>query len=244
MDTDPSRDGFASWLSGMKAAVGDIVLEAVVGAMAGELEGDQGKLRWSPNLPAWKGLAIRRQMAEAFGCPVYIMNDVVLCGIGEANDGAGIKRGVMAYFTVSTGVNAVRLVDGAVDPTMGEFELGSQLVAESDSAVGMVTLESLIGGASTQQRLGKHPRDIHDPKLWDRYSATLARAVYNTVLYWSPDVIVFGGSMMRDIKVEAVAKYYHRLPQILPDRPKLAAASLGDLAGLHGALHWWRGHKK
>ena len=183
-------------------------------------------------------------MERMFGCPVYIINDVVMCGLGEAFDGAGSNRGVMAYFTVSTGVNAVRLVDGVVDPTIDEFEIGAQLADVSNEARGVVTLEGLVGGAATQERHGKHPRDIGDPKLWRMYETTLARAVYNTVLYWSPDVIVFGGSMMRDIKVEGIAKYYYRLPQILPDRPKLVAAALGDLAGLHGAVHWWQKHTK
>jgi len=244
MDTDSSSEGFENWIVHMQSVLGRQSLEAVVGGMAGELEGEDGLLAWSPNLPKWKGVAVRRRMRETFSCPIYIMNDVTIEGMGEAYDGAGTVRGVMAYFTVSTGVNAVRLVDGKIDPTIDEFELGAQLVEESGAAKSPVSLESMIGGGATQKRSGQRPRDIDDPRLWQMYSATLARAVYNTVLYWTPDVIVFGGSMMRDIDVAAVAKQYKKLPQVLHDRPKLVRARLGDLAGLYGALRWWQDRQK
>jgi predicted NBD/HSP70 family sugar kinase len=212
-------------------------LKAVVGGMPGELEGEDGKLILAPNLPHWVGLPVKARLKPVFDCPVYIHNDLVMGGVGEAHDGAGLRNGVMVYFTVSTGVNAVRLVDGRVDSSIKRYEIGFELLGQEHGKVSR--LEDLIGGGAMELRLGKPPREVRDAAVWRKAERDLAHGLFNTLLHWTPDVVVFGGSMMRDIDLKRVRAELERLPAVLTKLPRLEPARLGDLGGLYGAMRWW-----
>lgn len=181
-------------------------------------------------------------MQGAFDCPVYIHNDLVMCGLGEAHAGAGTIEGIMVYYTISTGVNAVRLIDGKVDRTIKRFEIGFELVGQDDGRV--KSLEALIGGGSMQKRLGKEPAEVGSQRLWRKAERDLAHGLYNTLLHWTPDVVVFGGSMMRDIEIAGVKSELAKLPQVLTARPDFRRAKLGDLSGVYGALRWWEQQRR
>jgi predicted NBD/HSP70 family sugar kinase len=240
LETDHSAAGLARLLGAMAAFSAGRKLRAVVGGMPGELEGPVGKLVLSPNLPNWVGLPVRLRMQAMFDCPLFIHNDLVMCGLGEAHAGAGVNQGVMVYYTVSTGVNAVRLVDGQLDTSIKRFEIGFQLAGQEDGKI--QSLESLIGGGAMEQRFGRAPEDVHAQKTWRLAERNLAHGLYNTLLHWTPDVVVFGGSMMRDIQIQGVNRELSKLPQVLTRLPELKEAKLGDLAGIYGAIQWWESH--
>lgn len=233
--TSVTQDGFEHMLEFMDSFWGEATLDAVVGGLAGQLDGEEGTLRVAGNLSEWKGIAIRQRMRDLLGLPVEIRNDIEMTGLGEAFDGAGISKGVMAYFTVSTGVNAVRIIDGNVDPRVGWYELGAQIIDHRSGEA--KHLEQLIGGASMQRRFGVHPKLVRDPAVWLQEAAYLAAAVYNSWLYWGVERVVLGGSMMRDISIDEVENVLHEFPQVQPNWPVCVAAKLGDEAGLRGAIH-------
>jgi fructokinase len=100
----------------------------------------------------------------------------------------------------------------------------------------LADLESQVGGAALTKRMGTSPKEVRDPQVWLDRARHLAVALYNTSLYWSPEVIVLGGSMMRDIDLREVSFQMEALPRVLERLPKLHRAKLGDTTGLHGAL--------
>jgi predicted NBD/HSP70 family sugar kinase len=155
-------------------------------------------------------------------------------GLGESHHGIGINQGVMAYFTVSTGVNGVRLVNGVVDNTIERYEIGEQLIAGVDGR--LHNLESLTGGGAFERRRGRAPKEVRDASVWATEARNLAVGIYNTILFWNPAVIVFNGSMMRDIDLKAVRAELEEWPQVMPEWPRLAYAKLGDAAGIYGAM--------
>jgi predicted NBD/HSP70 family sugar kinase len=232
--TDPSAAGFAKFLGVVQEMTQDRRISAVAGSFPLQLRGDGGEVVVATNLPLWLGLKVRLLLEQIFDCPVIIGNDMAMCGLGEANYGAGITEGVMAYYTVSTGVNAARIVDGEVDPTISRFELGYQVVNQVGGK--RKSLEDMIGGRSIAERFGKKPPDIHDEAVWRELESSLAVGVYNTMLFWNPEVIVFGGSMMRDLKLDRVAAELAQMPQIMERLPRLEYAKLGDDVGLRGAM--------
>lgn len=233
-DTDESAAGFARMLQEMEEVVGDRTLHAVAGGLAGQFEGKEGRLILARNIPNWIGNKVIERMERLFRCPVYIENDVIMGGLGEAHYGAGVKDGVMAYFTVSTGVNGVRIVDGDVDRTIARYELGYQVIAGVDGRP--QSLEWLTGGHDFEQRRGRKPREVRDSSVWAVEARNLALGMYNTILFWSPDVIVFNGSMMRDIDLKLVQRELDELGLVMPKWPRLEYSKLGDKAGLHGSL--------
>ena len=61
----------------------------------------------------------------------------------------------------------------------------------------------------------------------------------NTILYWSPDAIVLGGSMITGdpkIEVDAIRKYTVAALDSFVPCPFITMAKLGDEAGLYGAM--------
>jgi predicted NBD/HSP70 family sugar kinase len=234
--TDRGVDGLAKFVRAIKDVVGDGQLTAVAGGLPVQLAGEDGEVVLASYLPGWLGKTVVAQLRDELGCPVYVANDTALCGLGECTAGAGTRAGVMAYYTVSTGVNGVRLVDGKVDSTVGRYELGKQIVGYSGQE--RRSLESLVGGAALEKRLGKAPHDVRQPEVWRELERYLAAGLYNTALYWNPSVIVLGGPMMRDIELERVADELKQFPAVLAEWPQLVAAALHDEAGLYGALAW------
>jgi predicted NBD/HSP70 family sugar kinase len=230
--TDRSSDGIDRLVERLKMVAEGQTITGVAGGVAGQVN-TAGAFEVGTNLPAWRGHPLRRPIAAEFDCPVWIFNDVAMTGIGEAHLGAGVAKGVMSYVTVSTGVNAARLVDGRPDDSISRFELGYQIVSGGPKQAS--SLGELISGAALEQRRGVPPAEIHEPELWIQEAIYLARGLYNMQLYWAPEVIVLGGSMMRDIHMAVIEEQLRGLPHVSLHRATLRRAELGDRGGLEGA---------
>lgn len=239
MATNHNSEGFDRLVAQMQTLVAGEKLEAVVGGMRAQREGRDGRLILDTNLTAWLGIPVVRRLETAFNCPVRVENDAVMAGLGEAHKGAGATKGVMAYITVSSGVNFVRLIDGAPDPAVPRFELGRQLVGEAGGRA--VSLEQLTGGAAMEHRYGRPPVNIHGRKVWSFETEHLARGLYNMMLYWAPEVIVFGGSMMKDVDLSLLAKDLAAWTPVWLHEPRLVRSKLGDQSGIQGA-QWLSEH--
>jgi predicted NBD/HSP70 family sugar kinase len=234
METDPSARGFGKFLGSLEAFIGTNKVQKIVGGMPGGLEGDDGVLSLDTNLPAWVGMPVKSRMRKLFDCPIIVANDVVMGGLGESHFGAGTKNGVMAYFTISTGVNGVRIVNGRPDSTIARYEIGYQVIATEDGEP--ISLESRVGGRALEERTGHRPQQMRDPKIWNQVDRDLAIGLYNTLLHWTPDLVVVGGMMTRDINLVHVRDELEKLPRALLRIPALSYAKLGDTAGLYGAI--------
>ena len=233
--TDASSSGFAKFLGALHDLTDGKRLTALAGGFPGQVAGERGEIVSARNLPEWLGVPLRSRLEEQFDCDVVVANDVEITGLGECHAGAGSPSGTMVYYTISTGVNAVRIVDGVVDPTVRHFALGRQVTQQSGGHA--VSLEQLAGGGELERRMKQAPRDIKDPKVWREIEAYVATAIYNTCLYWDPDRIVFGGSMMRDVTIEGIQKRLFEFPaRAYAEWPQLVRASLKDDAGIYGAL--------
>lgn len=187
-------------------------------------------------LTDWKGKALAHDIEKALGGQTTIVNDTALVGLGEAVYGAGQGVSIVAYITVSTGVNGVRITAGEIDRAAQGYEIGNQYIGRGDAAV---TLENYISGAAIQKRFGKHPKEIaKDDPVWEELAEILAYGVYNTMLYWSPNRIVIGGSMMNEIgiSIERVRVHVEKINKAYPTMPEIVHSSLGDLGGLWGGL--------
>jgi predicted NBD/HSP70 family sugar kinase len=224
-------------------------LRGVCGGVAGPLDATGNFLANAPHLPKWVGKPLKRTLEAAFNAPVHIFNDCSLVGLGEATSGAGKDAEIMAYLSVSTGVGGVRIVKQTIDAAHFGFEPGHQIIHENGTICpgcgGRGHLEAYVSGSAIERRFGKHPKEITDPAVWEELSRYLAVGVYNTILMWSPEVVVIGGSMMKEIGIP-LARVEHHLSQlltILPKPPALKLATLGDIGGLHGALHFLRSQK-
>jgi predicted NBD/HSP70 family sugar kinase len=231
--TDASAGGQAKLVTEARQLVGDHAIELVAGGAAGTVDRAKGILLETPNMQ-WGRVDLAALFKQAFKAKLVLENDTALVGLGEAHHGAGSPKGIMAYITVSTGVNGVRIVDGVIDRSTYGFEIGRQIVSQVGEK--SVTLEEAIGGHAMQQRYGRLPRSIDDPSVWHHETALLAQALYNLMVEWSPELIVLGGSMMRDIPIPWIRQALEGLPKVFPKWPELRLARLEDKGGLYGGL--------
>jgi len=183
----------------------------------------------------WTGSPLEEKLAEFFQTKVLIENDSALVGLGEAVYGAGRGAGLLAYLTVSTGIGGVRIENGQIARSARGFEPGEQIIIVGDK---QEKLENLVSGQAVSAKYGCHPKEITDEKIWLKLSHFLTIGVTNTLLHWSPEVLILGGSMFKQpgFKVETIQTLLPQYLQIFPALPELRLGVLGDTGGLYGAL--------
>lgn len=220
------------------------------GGIRGVLDKNKERLVKDTYLDEWVDQPLKERLEKELHTKFYFENDSELIGLGEAISGAGRGYGIVAYLTISTGVGGVRIVERKVDEHTYGFEPGHQIIdvdgtinpdtykKEKDWNVG--ELESIVSGIAIKLHYGKDPHEITDEKIWQEISRYLAVGVYNTVIHWSPDVVVLGGGMMKSpgILIDVVKSHLRQILKIFPKHPEIKKAELGDFGGLYGALEY------
>lgn len=212
-------------------------VDAMSVGIAGPLSADKRSVFKTPHLH-WGPRPLADDLANALGTDVYVENDCALVGLGEAIKGAGAKFSIVAYITVSTGVGGSRIVDGLIDRSAEGFEPGGQYLNLEDP---VLTFEEMVSGTAIQKLYGKPPRDLgKDNPLWEELAKVVAFGVHNTILHWSPNCVVLGGSMFNEIgiPVPSVEKNVRDIMKKFGVVPEIIHSSLGDLGGLHGGLEF------
>lgn len=220
-------------------------ISAIAGGVAGPFNESRNRLIKSPNLPDWVGINLKEELENEFDTKVFLENDTAMVGLGEATAGAGCGYSIVVYITVSTGVGGVRIIRGKIDEKKIGFEPGHQIInfdgINCTTCDGQGHLESYISGGALERLYGIKPYEIHDKKIWEEEARLLAVGLNNVSVFWSPDVIVLGGSMIvgdPGIEVSHVERHLKKILTIFPNPPILKKATLGDFGGLFGSLHY------
>ncbi|HLC44307.1 MAG TPA: ROK family protein [Patescibacteria group bacterium] len=214
----------------------------VVSGVPGHLDQRHEKLVRARHLEGWSGKFLKKELQKIFHSPVYLENDTALVGLGEASHGAGRGKSIVAYVTVSTGVNGVRIVDGRIDRNAMGFEIGKQII----SVLGPHSYiwEDFVSGTAIKKRTGLAPEKITDKQIWHDVERYLAYGLDNVIRYWSPELIVIGGGIATSGKISMaqIANHIKELIPFYPALPPLKRATLGDSAGLLGGIEYLKTH--
>ncbi len=239
----PTPSGFEEGLQQIRAIAGELapgeIIQGIAGGIAGPLNPEKTMLVKSPHVGNWVNQPLKQKLQEMFNCPVFLENDADLGGLGEATHGAGQHHNIVAFFTISTGVGGARIVDQKIDRNSLGFEPGHQIIVPNGNQCecgGQGHLESYVGGLYLQRIYGLKGIEITDPKTWDQIAHFLALGLTNSVVHWSPDIIVLGGSVSNSLPIETVQNYLQEYLTIFPKGPQVVKGTLGDKAGLYGGL--------
>lgn len=219
-----------------------------------------GVVVWAPGL-AWRDLALARIVAECYGIPTFIENDVNLATLGEYWRGAGQGIANLVGLFIGTGVGAGIVLHGQVVHGANEAagEVGYLLLeraALDRTYPGFGAFELAVAGPGLAARMAarrehsaesKQTLDARglfaaaeagDPVATEVLAETLDRlalGVGNIACVLNPERIVLGGSVGL-----AFAPWYEALAARLHDRiphvPAIVPAALGGNAGLLGAI--------
>ena len=213
-------------------------IKSVCGGVAGPLDRKKEFLT-AANMRDWTNKPLKKRLEKIFSAPVFLENDAALAGLGEVHFGAAKNKKIVAYITVSTGVGGSRIVDGKIDANFLGFEPGYQII----DACGQICkkcdnghLLDHISGDALKKHFGAEPKKIFDPKINNDLAWWLAVGLNNSIVHWSPEIVVLGGSVMNIIPLDRVRQYLKNFLKIFPVAPKIKKAALGDLGGLYGAL--------
>lgn len=239
----------ATFNAGMKLFVETVKemtseITAIAGGIRGRLAEDKSGIENDGKLTKWAGESVVGYLQKAYGdIPIFLENDTAIAGVGEAVFGAGQGLEIVAYHTVSTGVGGVKIEDGEIDRADVGFEPGHQILDIDRTILGdeiTPTLENMVSGTAVKNRFGVEPYEIpQSDVLWDDLAGYLAQGLRNTILYWSPDAIILGGSMIIGdpaIKIDTIRKATAEALDGFEATPLIAEAKLGDEAGLWGGL--------
>lgn len=236
----PTPQDFDQAMSQFQAQSFELIQEHRLLAAAGgvrALDPTKTTLLKHPHLPLWEGQPLKERLLKLLHCPVYLENDAAMAGLGEATQGAGQGKKIVAYLALGTGVGGARIVDGQIDQASLGFEPGYQII---ESHPQPTDLESLIGGGALEKKYGLKPAQIADLQVWEEVAKNLAIGLNNIIVEWSPEIVILGGSVSNKIPLEKVRQQLAQVLKIFPHIPPIVKASLGDSAGLVGALEYLR----
>ena len=216
----PTPATFKEGVNLFKNIAKDKVITEAAGGIAGVLDKNKTTLTHSPHLLSWINEPIKKEFETLLNAPVYLENDAVMEGLGELHYGAGKGSDIFVFLTVGTGVGGARFVAGKLDANALGFEPGKQILSFSEKK----TLEDLISGDAIEKQFGKKPSEITDPKIWEELAEMFAYGLYNSILHWSPDTVVIGGSMITKkigIKLARVLFHLNNIPRPFPQLPEM-----------------------
>lgn len=218
-------------------------IRGMAGGIRGHVSADKTELLHDSKLTGWIEEPFVADLEKKLRTKVYLENDSAVVGLGEAVYGAGEGHEIVVYHTVSTGVGGAKIENGQIDSYAEGFEPGHQILDIDHTILGDgvdPTLENLVSGDAVEERMGMKPYEIPQADaLWDQLALYLAHGLRNTILYWSPDIIVLGGSMIVGdprIFLEDIIKHTNAVLGDTAPCPLIVDAKLGDNGGLFGAM--------
>lgn len=193
-------------------------IDLAVGGVRGPLDKDKTHFVSNSRLPQWVNKPLKKELEKAIHAPVCLQNDAALAGLAEAIKGAGSGYKTVGFLTIGTGVGGVRIVDGKVDEESVTLEPGHSII------IGGKELENLISGPAIKESYGENPN-------WDEICRNLSLGLNTLVDRWSPDIFILGGGVVNSLPFQKL-----KVAKTL----RIVKASLGDSAGLYGALEYLR----
>jgi glucokinase len=197
----------------------------------------------SPNLEdpeSWGNKNLSRNLSDNLGIPTSVAHDASVAALGEAIHGAGKGKDPVLYFTVSTGIGAGLIINkgifhGVINPEVGHQIINKDGPRHPGSPAG--DLEAQSSGSALERMYGKKSVDVEGSKEWEEAMEWLAIGLTNSILHFSPEIVVIGGGMTKHENVffTPLNKYMDKYMKYVPKVP-IVPSNLGQDNGLIGAL--------
>ena len=206
----------------------------------GFLNTKKGIITKSPHLVGWNNIELADIFSKILKLKVAVGHDASVAALGEATHGAGKNKDPVLYFTVSTGIGSGLVVNGRIYYGVFNPEAGHQILSKNAPkhlGAPAADLESLSSGSALKHIYNKNPLELEGKKEWFDALDWLAIGLTNSILHFSPEVVVIGGGMTKHTEVffpplkKSLQKYLTELPQV-----PVVPSGLGQNSGIIGAL--------
>ncbi|MED4587044.1 ROK family transcriptional regulator [Brevibacillus choshinensis] len=224
----------------------------------GVTQRNSGTVSFSPST-GWMGSPIQHTIQARLGLPVIIDNDVNMMTLGEYVRGVGIGHSNVVYMYVGTGIGSGIILDGQfyrgsreaageigfmmIGPVHNRTKRAAGVFETHYSVPGIVQhakglLSDLQEGSSVIKELIRHARlqNADAQQLLEEVYRHWAYGMANIISVLNPELLILSGEMVH-VDEEGVKRIHDWLTEWVPEVPCLEKASLGEQAGLIGAVH-------
>lgn len=237
-----------------RAALGEHEIATIGLGVPGLFDRDTGEVHLFPNLPGdWRGFPLRERVSEAFGMPVWMINDARAFTLAEGVLGSGRGHSTVACVTLGTGVGGGLMIDGRLH--LGAFgvagELGHQTVLPDGPLCGCGNrgcVESLVRADVLASNAGKSDAsavfegaregDNRCLAAVSQMAEFLGIGLANVITLFGPGRIVVGGGIAEagDLVLGPIEDAVKRRVTLVPtDKIEIVPAHFGRFAGAVGA---------
>ncbi len=224
--------------------------------MAGQIDFENGKVLSSPIGRGWKNTNLKKIIKEKVGVNAEIDNDVKCFALGESKFGQAKKCKNAVYLTIGTSIGGAIEIDGKLyrgaNNIAGEF--GHMTVIGNGKKCGCgnigcwaryVSGETIEGLYYDLYNKKKEAKDIalgsakgikQDKKIIKKAASYLAMGLVNIINTINPEIIVIGGSVIKEKEILDLAKKDALKKVLTPGRKtKIVRSQLLEKANLLGA---------
>ena len=207
-----------------------------------------GYITTTPKL-AWANYNFAGVLKDRYNIPIGWTTDVNAAALGELKKGAAAGLQSCVYLTVGTGIGGGAVINGQLLEGYGHPEMGHILVRmhSNDKYEGACPyhkncLEGIASGPAIEDRWGKKAYELEDnEEVWKIEAFYLAQAVMTYTLILSPERIVLGGGVMKQLQLfpfirkelEQLMKNYVSMPNL---DDYIVSPALGDNSGITGCF--------
>jgi predicted NBD/HSP70 family sugar kinase len=231
-------------------------IRGIAVSTAGMVDAERGEITYAAShFPGYSGMKLRQLLEEDCQLPCTVENDVNAAALGEYWRGAGQGASSLFCLTVGTGIGGAAVLDGCLirgasgsAGEIGYLPVGGDGKTLEDQA----SVTALIRAVAAEK--GLEPSRLDGRAILglarsgdrpaqaglERMIRCLAQGIASVCYLFNPQVVIVGGGIM-----EQAGYFKPRLEQamaavLLPfvyERTDLAFASLGNDAGMIGALY-------
>jgi glucokinase len=168
---------------------------------------------------SWHNAPIQKDIKSLLGhTPLLIENDACLAGLSEALLVHKKYKRVL-YITLSRGIGGKIIIDGKIDPTFADAEIGFMVLNYHGR---LTEWEEIASGDALFKTTGKKASEINDPAAWRKYSEALALGLRALLPLWQPEVVIIGGGVgahfekFKPYLMENLAKFHSHMVNVPP----------------------------
>ena len=210
-------------------------------------------LHAGPSIPGYSGTALKQTIESQCGLPCSVENDVNAMALGEAWLGAAQNSSSALCLTLGTGLGGAILLEGKLwrGANYAAGEIGVCPLGDGRRLEQAASTTALL--ATYAERRGEH---IDGKTLFQRLRAGDANAAYAldhmlgaltdgllpAIHLLAPETLLIGGGIAAQhdlIEPRLRAQLAGKLPALHFMPKNIRCASLGNRAGMIGALRWY-----
>ena len=189
----------------------------------------------------WLGTNVLSTFKQQYSIPMAVETDVNASAIAEFEYGSGKKFNSLVYLTVGTGIGGGAVINGQPLHGNSHPEMGHIIVDEENEGICRIhtnCLEGLASGPAIEKRWQTPPHKLPpDHEAWVLEAKYLARGISSIIYLLSPEIIVIGGGVMKQLQLfEMIKTHTSKLLNCFVPLPQISPPKLEDYSGVTGAL--------